>query len=204
MTRLSKKGLFCFGQLIEDESDWIEKVIRSTLRPVKGGRVCSLGVGKGIELLHLRNFVGDDGKIFAFDIIRDAYLEIMRVISDATFHIGDMRNIGSIMAVMEGHMPDIVVCRHPEIILYEGNGDPAIVQEDIMSALGRWGTKAYEAGAQMLITLKTRNEQDVLAKAMGGLGLPCALGANNFSPDYLNEIWGNKRQKIDSHTIKIG
>ncbi len=105
---------------------------------------------------------------------------------------------------MGGHLPDITVFRHPVVALYDPDGKVVVVQEDIIKAIAGWGEIIAQKGKQMLISVKTSYEQGLLTKALQAKGVGFSPGQNNFCPDVYDEIWGEIRMKIDSHTIKIG
>lgn len=192
------------------ESEWIGKVLTANLSPIpERGTICSLGVGcrghwLAIELLHIRDFVGPQARLYAFDIEKLGPEALLHTeVTNTKFHRADIRDTGKIIKLMGGEPPNLVICRHPRVIkAIDQNGIVVQLNKWWAETLTHWGLLVRGRG-QMLVTTFTEIERDIIAGKMRQVGLAPTLDENDFAPSQLSTIFARIKARFDGFTIKL-
>jgi|DewCreStandDraft_4_1066084.scaffolds.fasta_scaffold00167_83 hypothetical protein len=145
--------------------------------------ICVLGTGCGMELPFIRMFAGEKAEIFAFDKKRlTPYIERYSKETGVVFYEGDINDPMGIIDMMGKRIPTIVICRQPPIFIalgyYEGQ-----INKPLVKGFVEWGRIIHENERQMLITVFSRYERQVLAKSMEQAGLKPKIGKNTLVPE---------------------
>ncbi len=200
------------ANLLRKEFAWVPTVLKAYLPPIKSNaHVCCAPIGNGIELIHVRDFVGPDAKIYGVDMESKVeyagipnFNEISIVASGSYFIQGDIRNLNQMMHQMT-RTPDVVISRHPQIIdQVEMETGRILKQNDWwLNPLAALAKRVKEKGGTFLATCYLLPERDMLAEALAKRGLKPELFENDFSPQ---EYWaqaGSLTRKPDGFVVRV-
>lgn len=191
--------------LVLSESEWLGTLLAKNLTHMKQCKsICVLAVGEGLELLHLRWLSNSRTKIFAFDIRNGDYTKTTSDAVEASFYLEDLRNIERIIEIMGGSVPDIVVCRHPEVFQFDEEGNVTGTNWGQIDALANWGKLVSDAGKQLLIINPIREERNLIIDKMRRLDLRPIVEENPDFPKAFPQVTIRDEFRSDSYTIKIG
>lgn len=146
--------------------------------------VFCLGSGAGRELPFARLFV-PDGRIVAIDPSKKLSTQqlsvLFEVISQAEFHPFDLSMMQPSDVINKiGFEPDVVLCRHPSLVI-----DPFWSEH-----LALWGVLMRNKGGKLLVTTYSEREQTGIAELMRGVGLAPRL--DTFQASLFSLPWHDK------------
>lgn len=208
----NQQSLHEAANLLRKECAWIPTVLKAYLPPIKSNAlVCCVPMGNGIELVHVRDIVGPNAKIYGVDIESKVeyggipnFNDIATVISGSYPIRGDIRNLNQLMRQMTA-TPDVVISRHPQIIEQVEISTGRILKQNDwwLAPLAALAKRVNEKGGAFLATCYLLPERDMLAMALATRGLKPELFENDFSPQ---EYWaqaGPLTRKPDGFILRV-
>lgn len=181
----------------KNRSIWISVVLNQYLRkPAQPASViAALAIGDGMELLHLRPFVGPQALIHGFDIVPPEELphgaDIIAYTSSLS-HQADIQSVGEVQSVLKV-VPDIIICRHPRLFESVSRDSNEIMwNEWWINALTEYA-KWISGRGQMMITTFFKLEALKFIEGMTNQGIIPKYYENEFCP-----LVTNFRTKVGS------
>lgn len=200
------------ANLLRKECAWIPTVLKAYLPPIKANAlVCCVPMGNGIELVHVRDFVGPNAKIYGVDMESKVeyggipnFNEIAIVASGSYFIRGDIRNLNQMMRQMTA-TPDVVITRHPQIIEQVEISTGRILKQNDwwLAPLAALAKRVKEKGGSFLATCYLLPERDLLAEALTKRKLKPELFENDFSPQEYWDQAGSLTRKPDGFVVRV-
>ncbi len=179
-----KEAIRVLSQVMVDEGrrlfDWLPVLYTTYLHPLKNGStILHLGSGSGYELMAMKELT-PSAQLFAVDKEVSLHSIATEIHSGTRFIEADF-NRSSTNEILRrmGQVPNIVVCRHPNVT------KPPIW----LKVLGEWGEIVQKSGGKFLITTFASDERQDITKEFDKRRIPYNLaefhlGLKTRTPNY--------------------